>query len=78
MTGLTVSALSADKGALAMDQTRYFKHEDSFWKFEPGQMPQLRTSISPTWGESVFASLEAFLADPAEATEVTALEAEGA
>ncbi len=58
------------------DHTRYFKLEDSFWKFEPGKTPQIRTVSSPTWGESVFASLEAFLADPAEVIEVTALEAE--
>ena len=61
---------------LVMDHTRYFKHEDCFWKFEPGPKPQLRTSHCRVWAESVFASIEAFLVDPAEATEVTALEAE--
>ena len=61
-----------------MNDTRYFKNEDVFWKFEPGKTPQLRTSSSPIWGESIFASLEAFLADPEETIEVTALEAEEA
>ncbi|MES2920196.1 MAG: hypothetical protein V4819_01520 [Verrucomicrobiota bacterium] len=58
------------------NHTRYFKHEDCFWKFAPGQTPQLRTAQSAGWVESIFASLEAFLSDPAEAIEVTALEAE--
>ncbi len=59
-----------------MEPTRYFKQEDTIWKFTPGQNPQLRTSLCRVWGESDFASLEAFLADPAVATEITALEAE--
>ncbi|MES2922232.1 MAG: hypothetical protein V4819_11840 [Verrucomicrobiota bacterium] len=59
-----------------MNSARYFNYGDAFWKFEPGEIPQVRTAISAGWVESIFASLEAFLADPAEAIEITALEAE--
>ena len=59
-----------------MCETRYFRHEDSIWKFAPGQQPQLKTLYSGEWGESVFESLEEFLAEPSQATEITVEEAE--
>ena len=59
-----------------MKPTRYFKTDLSFWKFEPEKHPQIRTPLSPAWMDSVFGSLEEFLADPAEASEIGADEAE--
>ena len=60
-----------------MNLTRYFKGEHSFWKFETGKRPQIRTWIAPGWADSDFKSLEDFLADPEPVLEVTADQAEG-
>ena len=59
-----------------MTAARYFKDGESCWKFQPGEPPQIRTSISRGWGESGFTSLEEFLADPEEVEEITEEEAE--
>ena len=60
-----------------MKATRSFKNELCCWKFENGKRPQIRTAIWREWGESIFESLEEFLADPEKVPEVRADEAEG-
>ena len=46
------------------------------WKFEPGQQPVLKTSISMGWMPSSFPDLDAFLDDPHPVEEISAEEAE--
>jgi hypothetical protein len=67
-----VSTLSLKR----MNITRYFKDGGSFWKFEHGKRPQIRTEHSPVWGDSVFTTLEEFLSDPHEVEETCSCEAE--
>jgi hypothetical protein len=59
-----------------METTRYFKDGNSWWKFESGKHPQIRTSIAAEWADSVFATLDEFLADPDSVPEIPAEEAE--
>lgn len=59
-----------------MKLPRYFKSDLSFWKFESDRHPQIRTSMSAIWMDSIFSSLEEFLADPAEVVEIGVDEAE--
>ncbi|MES2922649.1 MAG: hypothetical protein V4819_13940 [Verrucomicrobiota bacterium] len=57
-------------------ETRYFKSLEALWKFECGKHPQIRTSISSQWADSVFATLDEFLAEPGHVVEIAAGEAE--
>ncbi len=59
-----------------MNPCRYFMFYQGVWKFEPDNPPLVKTPESGEWGESWFESLEHFLADPTEAHEITAAEAE--
>ena len=57
--------------------TRYFKTDAAFWRFSYEGQPQIRTEISGSWMDSVFASLSEFLsACEEEALEISADEAE--
>ncbi len=59
-----------------MNLCRYFMFDQGVWKFEPDSPPLVKTPESEGWADSWFESLEQFLADPTEAHEITAAEAE--
>jgi len=58
------------------NMTRYFTHGKTIWKFAPGKWPMQRHATDDEWDSSIFSSLEEFLADSAEATEITEEEGE--
>lgn len=53
-----------------MTATRYFRENETFWKFEEGKKPQIKTPVSEGWTDSLFSSLEEFL-EEGVAEEVT-------
>lgn len=59
-----------------MSTARYFKDNESYWKFEAGKHPQMKTSLHARWGDSFFHSLDEFLTDPGQVAEVREDEAE--
>ncbi len=59
-----------------MKKIRYFRDKDSFWKFETGKPPLMKTGYYSRWQRSFFRSVEEFLTDPGQVEEVSREEAE--
>jgi len=59
-----------------MTPTRYFRSGRMLWKFAPGKAPVQRHQFDNEWDSSLFVSLDEFLAEPDEATETNAEDAE--
>lgn len=59
-----------------MSEVRYFKTGRSYWKFETGRQPQIRSAASGVWRNSLFPSLNQFLSEPEGIQEAAQDEAE--
>lgn len=59
-----------------MKTIRYFRDNDSYWKFEDGRPPLTKTGFYSNWRLSFFPNLQEFLNDSGRVTEVEKREAE--
>ena len=59
-----------------MSEVRYFKNGRSFWRFETGRQPQIRSADSEFWRNSLYPNLNQFLSEPEGIQEAAPDEAE--